>query len=330
MEILDRYLQAVKFWLPSTQQEDIVTELREDIRSEIEERETELGRPLNDNELEALLKQRGRPLLVAEKYLPQRSLIGPVLFPAYWFVLKIALLCYLVPWIAVWIALVVFSPEYRAHHLGLAALKDFFVLWLNGWVAFTVPTIVFAILERLKNQDWLAKDWSPRKLPRVRDTQHISRPNSGFELIFGVIFGIWWLKILWTLTVFDAGGVKITLSPGWHKFFWAFLLLAIVNTTLSAVNFVRPYWTRLRRGVRAASNFATAIVLLLVVNGFTPIMAQGPAIPGDKSAVVSWSVNFGLTLSFAIAIVVCLALAVVDAWRAFKIERTQLNHRLAV
>ena len=329
MQILDRYLQAIKFWLPNSQH-DIVAELRDDIRSQVEEQETSWGRSLNESEWEGLLKQRGRPLLVAEKYLPQRSLIGPVLFPAYWFVLKIVLLCYLVPWIAVWIALVIWSPQYRAQHLGLSALKDLFVLWMNGWVAFTIPTIVFAVLERVKRQDWLIKDWSPRRLPPVRDTQRIPRANSGFEFIFGIIFGIWWLKILWTLTVFEAGGVKITLSPGWHKFFWAFLLLGIANSTLSAVNFARPYWTRLRRAIRAAANFAAAIVLLLVVNGFAPILVEGPAIPGDKTAVVAWAVNFGLTLSFAIAVVVCLALAVVDAWRAVKIERTQLNHRLAV
>jgi hypothetical protein len=149
-------------------------------------------------------------------------------------------------------------------------------------------------------------------------------------LIFGVIFGIWWLKMFWTLIVLDAGGVKITLSPGWHKFFWAFLLIGVVNTSVSAVNFVRPYWTKLRRGIRAAASFATAIVLLLCVNGFPPILAGGPAIPGDKAAVVAWAMNFGLTLSFAIAVVVCLAMAAVDAWRAFKIERTQLNHQLAV
>ena len=83
------------------------------------------------------------------------------MFPAYLFVLKIVLLCYLIPWIGVWIGLVTFDPQYRAHHLGLAALNDVFVLWINGWVAFTVPTIVFAVLERVKNQDWLANDWSP-------------------------------------------------------------------------------------------------------------------------------------------------------------------------
>ena len=39
MELIDRYLQAVKFWLPETQKEDIIAELSEDIQSQIEEKE---------------------------------------------------------------------------------------------------------------------------------------------------------------------------------------------------------------------------------------------------------------------------------------------------
>jgi hypothetical protein len=43
MELLDRYLQAVKFWLPAEQQDDIAAELGEDIRSQIEDRKEQLG-----------------------------------------------------------------------------------------------------------------------------------------------------------------------------------------------------------------------------------------------------------------------------------------------
>lgn len=48
MELLDRYLQAVRFWLPKAQQQDIIAELSSDLHSQIEDRETELGRPLNE------------------------------------------------------------------------------------------------------------------------------------------------------------------------------------------------------------------------------------------------------------------------------------------
>jgi hypothetical protein len=46
MELIERYLQAVKFWLPKRQKDDIIAELSGDIYSQIEEREAALGRAL--------------------------------------------------------------------------------------------------------------------------------------------------------------------------------------------------------------------------------------------------------------------------------------------
>lgn len=332
MELLDKYLQAVKFWLPSSQQADIVAELRDDIRSEVEERESGLGRSLNQSEWEALLKQRGNPLLVAEKYLPPQSLIGPLLFPPYKFVLKIVLLCYFLPSTAGWVALM-FNAQYRANHLGWPVLRDLYFLFSHALAPLAIVTLVFAVLDRTKNRSRLIDNWNLAKLPRVRDTQRIPRASSGFELTAGVIFGIWWLRILWTLTVFQADGMTVRLSPMWHKFFWAFVFLWIANTTLAAVNFMRPYWTRERRIIRAVLNFATAVVLLSVVKGFAPTMAAGPmAISRDKAAVISWAVSFGLSLGFGIAGVVAMIVGFVDLWRAFKTDRAQpqLNHRVAI
>ena len=57
MDLLDRYLQAVKFWLPNPQKQDIVAELSEDIRAQIEDTEAELGRPVTEAEVEVILRQ---------------------------------------------------------------------------------------------------------------------------------------------------------------------------------------------------------------------------------------------------------------------------------
>ena len=43
MEMIDRYLQAVKFSLPRAQRDDIIKELRDSILSQIEEKEAVLG-----------------------------------------------------------------------------------------------------------------------------------------------------------------------------------------------------------------------------------------------------------------------------------------------
>jgi hypothetical protein len=46
MDMVDRYVKAVAKALPESQREDILNELSEDIRSEIEDRQRELGRAL--------------------------------------------------------------------------------------------------------------------------------------------------------------------------------------------------------------------------------------------------------------------------------------------
>src|ERR1700740_432388 len=89
MELLDRYLQAVKKHLPWKRQDDIIAELRANLESQLEEKEAELGRPLTQSEAEEWLKQIGPPIQMAARYQPQQYLIGPTLFPIYWIVLKL-------------------------------------------------------------------------------------------------------------------------------------------------------------------------------------------------------------------------------------------------
>ena len=52
MELLDRYLQAVRKHLPWQRQEDILAELRANLESQLDEKQGELGRPLTPTEAE--------------------------------------------------------------------------------------------------------------------------------------------------------------------------------------------------------------------------------------------------------------------------------------
>lgn len=91
MNLLDRYLDALRWALPRAKSEDILAELRDVLMMRVEEREEALGRPLTDEETSALLKDFGHPLLVAARYRPQQWLIGPDVFPFYKFVLRVVL-----------------------------------------------------------------------------------------------------------------------------------------------------------------------------------------------------------------------------------------------
>src|SRR5260370_27390650 len=91
MDLLERYLQAVRTYLPTSKKEDILKELGENLRAKMEEKETDLGRPLSEDELAEILKKHGHPLLVATRYRQSRHLIGSTLFPFYWLAMKIIL-----------------------------------------------------------------------------------------------------------------------------------------------------------------------------------------------------------------------------------------------
>jgi hypothetical protein len=84
MDLIEDYLRAVAALLPKAQRDDIVAELRDTILTRQEEREAALGRPLTPDEIEAVLREIGHPLVVAARYGegPQH-VVGPMLYP-YW------------------------------------------------------------------------------------------------------------------------------------------------------------------------------------------------------------------------------------------------------
>src|SRR5215469_4549610 len=145
-ELVDRYLQAVRFWMPkSRRQDELLAELGEDLRSQIEEKEGELGRTLDNEEVSSILKRCGVPVTVASRLGPKRHLIGPTLFPIYIFVLKMVLFWILIP---VFVFIVAPTNAVRSGEWGTAIAATIGDLWSGLFIAAGVITLVFAILER--------------------------------------------------------------------------------------------------------------------------------------------------------------------------------------
>jgi hypothetical protein len=264
MELLDRYLQAVRFWLPRAQQEDIIAELGDDLRSQIEERESALGRPLNEDELVALLKQAGHPLWVAGRYQKQQALIGPVLFPLYSFVLKIVALGYLGPWLLVWIALTVFAPSHRSVNPALTLVGGWASFWTNVFVVFGIVTLVFAILERFQSAVSALQRWDPRKLPRVTHRKNrVSRVESVFGLAFSILFIVWWLSLSrYGHVIFGPIAGFFSLNPALRAWYLPVLAPTCIVMLQQCVNLVRPQWLWLRA---AALFVADSIALFIFI-----------------------------------------------------------------
>jgi hypothetical protein len=267
MELIDRYMQAIRFWLPRNQKRDIIQELSEDLHSQIEEKESGLGRKLSEDEIATILKQRGNPILVAGSFLQQQYLIGPVLFPIYSFVLKMVALFYLVPWILVWIGLVTFDPAYRAHHLGVGLLDDWVAFWKLVFLFFAAITAVFAVLERAQAKSKFLDNWDPRKLPRVVKHRKPSfRTQNLFELFFSANFVVALVALGHYLPrVSSFLGDFFQLGRGLEVGYWVILGMALINLAQQITNVARPQWTWLRPATLLLTNTGSLLFTCLVI-----------------------------------------------------------------
>ncbi len=251
MELLNRYLQAVRFWLPRAHQDDIIEELRDDLRSQIEDKESSLGRAITEDELAALLQHAGHPMRVAARYQKQQTLIGPELFPLYKFVLMIVTLGYLVPWVMGWLARLawaIFAPaSYRASHV-LTVISGWGSAFNSLVITFGMVTLAFAVLERFQSKLSFLEKWDPRKLPRIsKRKERVSRTESIFGLVFSIFFVAWWLSLpRFSYLMVGHGLDSITLNPALRSYYLPILLPTLVIMAQQCINIFRPEWTWLK------------------------------------------------------------------------------------
>ena len=319
MDLIERYLHAVESWLPRKERRDVVAEISEDLHSEIDEREAGLGRTLNEADVEALLKQRGRPVLVANRYWPQRSLIGPVWFPTYVLVLRIVGLCYVVPWVVVVVA--ISRMQNPALTWGRTLLGAWGTLWNVSFTTAGVVTLIFAVLQWTETRTHFLEQWEPRKLPRVRDPHRISRGNSIVEVGMGVLFVLWWIGYVSSPVLFDGPTFRLVLAPVRVYFFWGYLLVALFNIGLAIRNLQRPYWTGLRAMLRLLSDLAggTLFCWLMTQNIIASLVIAN--VSAGQTLEIRDSVHAWMVRCLPLAVIIAVIAVTVDLFRIVRVHR---------
>ena len=319
MELVDRYLQAVKFWLPKEQKDDILAELSADIQSQIEDRESSLNRALTQSEIEDILKHRGRPSLVASRFRPQVSLIGPVLYPIYVFCLKCALAGYLVPWSVLKLILLIVRPSFPdAQSIPtwfnvLAQISG--NLWNMAFVAAGTITLIFAILERVQVRSHWLENWDPRKLPPVRKANLNRRTNAAFELAIILLATAWWAAYMDRTVIYLGASIRIALNPQWLWFFWSYLIVLLLTATTAVLILARPHilWPpavlRLFNSVCGGILFCTFIRLDMLAGIEAPNMTAQQAIDFTNT------VNHWMITCFPLGVIVSVVIVAIDIYR---------------
>lgn len=304
MDMLDRYLQAVKFFLPANQQHDIARELSENLISQIEDREEELGRPLDESEQADILRRHGHPMLVAGRYRSGQQLIGPVFFPLYLFSLKAGLGVALL--VTVVLAIVTAALHGDPVRHAVAAMLSFpgRALMVFAWT-----TLGFAALDLAQARLRLSGNWDPRTLPKVaiRD-QQISRLRTLCELVFQMAALVWFLLLPNApVLILGPAAAIVEFAPPARTAYVPLLVVILATMALHTVDFARPYWTRSRAMLRLSVAFMSLLVFafLAVADHFVSAAAltRDPAATERVVRVIDASFRIGFAVAAVIATV---------------------------
>jgi len=156
--LIDLYVNAVGEHLPGKLSADIQAEIRSSIEDTLEARSQATGRAPDAAMVAEVLKEFGAPAKMAAAYLPQRYLIGPRWFPAFWLVLRIALGIVALLGV-VQLAVALSQGSFAVQRLDVGNYINFAFAALGNVV------LVFGLLEwvqsKLKEKDGV---WNPESL----------------------------------------------------------------------------------------------------------------------------------------------------------------------
>ena len=308
MQLLDRYLAAVARHLPKAQAADITAELRDNLLSDIEEKEAGLGRKLTDKELERLLIDFGHPLSVAARYGKPRQLIGPEIYP-FWIAAMRMGLGIVVAIMVVGLVIRIASGDTAAH-----IEADLPRVWPALFTAFGVITLVFAVMERAWNGR-MKLNWRPRQLPPPRAPGRKPSELIG-EMVMGGLFLLWWTGVLQFRAVVPIPNfVHVHLAPIWAAFYWPILAYSATEIAINALELVRPGWARINAGLSLAKNLWGCTMLYLILEAGHWIQVDAPTVMPYAQAQMRHGFDRGLQIGLQVTLLVLAFKAAWDLWR---------------
>ncbi|HEX6879822.1 MAG TPA: hypothetical protein VF135_05630 [Terriglobales bacterium] len=307
MELLERYLQAVKKYLPKKKRDDIAAELRANLQEQAEEKESELGRPLTVEEEEDILRQHGHPMLVATRYLPKQHLIGPTVFPYYWFVLKTAVPLALLAYTVVMSLTFATQTVTLGKVLGMLANLPQIAVSAAVWITVVFVIMDFAQAKYVKNCNTLYA-WSPRNLPPLERDEKSSK--NVFEVIFGGI-GLIWFLVLPSLPFLVIGPANTLLhymqpAPLCITLYWVFVGVLACQWLSDIVALFNSAVRRIRREIGLLGQGIITILFCILVRSdeYLVLTDAGLAMQKYQALVPQLNAALGVALKLTTMVLI--------------------------
>jgi hypothetical protein len=316
MDLIERYLAAVRRNLPADKANDVTAELREDLLSRIEEREAGLGRTLEKGELSTLIKESGHPLVVASRYKPRQTLIGPETYPFFIFTLKLVLLIVAVIIIIAAFAAMAFGGADPLQAIPRAVGQLAMYSLVNGGVV----TLAFAILDRNGFAAKHIRAWKPETLPDLGEERR-GKWEGPLEVALTIAFLLWWTGIV--SPEFRPGGsnFRIEAAPVWQQLYWPILILALARLVHNVIQWLRPRWKTVRTilGVATALGALAMLPVLYQAGEWARVVPMG--MPADAAMGLQDSLNLALRIAIIAVGVIWLLNCLGELWRLSRAAR---------
>ena len=322
MDLIDRYLAAVRRYLPREQQDDIVRELADSLRSEQEEQQRGTGRALTADEQTALLKKRGHPWLMASRYLPEQYLIGPALYPYYRRTLMIVVFWVVLPMTLVGGALAAIYSEDPTQVWG----RMLSGAWNGSMYAVGIVTLVFAVLEKERVRITALDNWNPERLPAAGEGREVPRTESVLGLVFGFTFLIWWVDLIRVPEFMSDEGepVAFTLAPIWTRLYLPILISLVAWIAIQAIDLVRPWRSLAVSIVDIGLNLLNLVLIAFILGaGHFVDVAAAPQF-ADRAASFELLLNNIVTGTFIVIGIISAYELLYEVWQLTKARRRAL------
>jgi hypothetical protein len=315
-DLIERYLGAIARHLPEGQKADVTAELRDVLLSQIEEAEERLGRPQTREELEALLIRFGHPLTVSGRYRIVQHLIGPEIFPFWWAAIKTTLAVILGIWVVMTIFIIISGDHFApGRDSGEASLIGVLIF------AFGAITLVCALIERFGKTAFLQK-WKPSQLPPPEGKSR-SRFERVVEIGMSLVFILWWVGAIELRNFLPDYRMSVELAPIWDEVYLPVLVYAGFDMAQNMIGLVRPGGLMLNRAMSLLRNlFALGLIGYIYRAGHWVVVNWGVWSPEVRETVQA-NFDMGMRIGLVATILTIVALAVIDAWRIWRMVQTR-------
>ena len=304
MNLVERYIQAVKIELPARQREDIARELKSTIQDELDVMTESHGRSPTAAEVSAYLQRLGHPVRIASTYWTRRSLVSEAAYPLYKQALPLAVCVYVV------VSVLTSVPEIgRAQGWALAYFPKFLFDILTtvsfGVVAVTLVFHYFGDLIAAQPFFWR---WNPQRLPDMSNLAAYLPRSETISALIGNVFALSLLtfgSLGWSIPAFT-----VDFSAG-AAALMVLRLLVLVDFGLNLLHLAQPYWTRSKLIVNISLHLAVMFCLIQLMLLPQVVALSSTTRTIDPNMIANNNLSIKITLGIVLLIVIYSALKTV-------------------